>query len=104
AAEGLVAVLETHELRRAELAARALSGRKDAAPMLADALLRASDRDRARIVERVLEGVAAELMPAARKKLLDAAVAWLEKGDARWQSAFDVAHSADPVAAGNALR
>jgi HEAT repeat protein len=104
AAEQLVVVLESHELRRAELAARALGGRTEAAPLLCEALLRTNDRERARMIARVLEHMARELKPAQKKKLLETAVAWLEKGDARWQSAFDVAHSADPVAAGNALR
>jgi HEAT repeat protein len=104
AAAELVVVLEAHEPRRAELAARALAERKEAAPMLADALLKASDPQRARLITRVLEGMAGELKPAQKKKLLEAAMAKLEKADPGWLPVAEAAHAADSIALGYAMR
>ncbi|MBM4376188.1 MAG: HEAT repeat domain-containing protein [Deltaproteobacteria bacterium] len=100
----LVEVLGSLELRRAELAARALVGRKEAAHPLTDLLLATRDVARARLVARVMDGLVGELKPASHRKLLETSMTRLEASDMTWQPLFEVAHLADPIAAGNAMR
>lgn len=102
--EQLVDILASLELRRAELAARALVGRKDAVASLTDRLVKTTDPHRARLISRVFESLHHELKPAQRKRLLEASLERLQEDAPTFQPLFDVAHAADPVAAGNALR
>lgn len=104
AAKVLVTVLGHHELRRAELAARALEGRTDAVPALAEALTAESDPERGKLLRNVLRPMAAELRAAQRDALLEAAVSRLGAGERGWESALDVAREASPEATGAALR
>jgi len=104
AVDQLVAIVGTLELRRADLAARALVGRREACGALAEVLVATDDVQRARLVARVFDGMADALKPAQRRKLLDSAMTQLEASKTTWQPLFDVAHAADPIAAGNALR
>lgn len=104
ATEQLVAIVGSLELRRAELAARALVDRKEASSPLAALLIETDDPQRARLIARIMENMASELKPAGRKKILEAAMAKLAASKPAWQAAFDVAHAADPIAAGDAMR
>jgi HEAT repeat protein len=104
AVETLVGVVCAQELRRAEHAARALEGRKDAAPALAQALAASDDPERARLLRRALHPVIGELSAAQRKRLVDAAVARLASGKRGWEPVLDTAREAAPDKTAAALR
>jgi len=100
----LVQVMSEQEMRRAKLAAQALRERRDAAPLLADALAGARDPERVRLLASALRPFANELKPAQRKKLLDAAIARLASGERGIEALFEVAREANPKAASETLR
>jgi HEAT repeat protein len=104
AAAQLVQVIAEHDVRRGKLAADALAHRKDAAAALVTALAACNDRERARMLAKVLHPWAGELKPSQRKKLLTVVAKRLEKGEQGWQSPFDIADAANPKDAAKALR
>lgn len=104
AVEVLVDVLAHHELRRARLAAEALSKKKGIASPLAAALAACIDRERGQLMVKVLTPTCHELKPAERKKLLAAATSRLEKGENGWQSPLDIMRCAHPQEADAGLR
>jgi HEAT repeat protein len=104
AARLLVKVLAGADRRRAEIAARELSGNAEALPLLARALLEARDPDRAWLLRNVLRPGAKDLPPAARKKLVEAAATGLAEGSSGWEAVLDVAREANPEGLADALR
>ena len=104
AAKLLVEVLTRLDRRYAEPAANALSGKEDAAPALARALLETHDRERAWTLRNVLRPLAKKLPPSIRKELLAHATERLSTGERGWEAALDVVRDADPDAVAEALR
>jgi HEAT repeat protein len=104
ASKTLVKAACTLERKRAEIAAAALAGREDAAPLLAKALLDASDVDRAWILKGVLKPLAKKLTPAMRKAMLETAMERLSDGARGWEPLLEVARDADPDSVADALR
>jgi hypothetical protein len=100
----LVEVVRHQELRRARLAAEALRDREEAVAPLVDALVGEEDPERARLLAGVLRPRADALKPAARKKLLTAALDRLASGQRAWDALYDVAREADPASASEGLR
>ena len=100
----LVQVIAEHDMRKAKLAASALASRKDAIPALVIALATSSERERGRLLFKVLYPWAGDLSAAQRRKLLGAVATRLEKGEQGWQSAFDIADAASPKDAAKMLR
>jgi len=103
-AEALVEILSKLDRRRAELSAGSLSGRNEAAPALAKALLAAKDADRAWLIRNTLRPFAKELKPAAVAKLRDAALAKLTAGQRGWEAEMDIARDGDAKTLAVALR
>lgn len=81
--ETLVGIVADGDKRRAELAAEALEGRKDAVAPLAKALANTDELERAKLIARAVSG--AKLAPAAKKALLDAGAAQLAAGVDAWE-------------------
>jgi HEAT repeat protein len=105
AARVLTRVLVTTKDRRyAEAAAAGLSGKDDAVPALAKALLETDDPDRAWVLRKVLGPSAKKLTTATRKAILAAAIEKLADGERGWEALLDVARDADGDAVAEALR
>lgn len=105
AARALTKVLVTTSDRRyAEAAAAGLSGKEDAVPALAKALLETDNPDRAWVLRNVLRPTAKKIAPATRKAILAAAVERLGAGERGYEALLDVARDADPDAVADALR
>lgn len=105
AARVLTKVLtQTSDKRYAETAAAGLSGKEDAVPALAKALLEADDPDRAWLLRNVLRPAAKKITIATRKAILQAAVDRLGDGERGWEALLDVARDADPDGVAGALR
>lgn len=104
AAAQLVRVIVDHDVRRATLAAEGLSSRRDAIGPLVKALATSTDRERARMLAKVIHPWAGELKPAQRKKLLAVVTERMAKGEHGWQSPFDIVDAANPKEAAKALR
>lgn len=105
AARVLTKVLVTTADRRyAESAAAGLSGKDEAVPALAKALLETEDADRAWVLRNVLRPTAKKISSSLRKQILEAATARLAAGERGWEALLDVARDADPVAVAEALR
>lgn len=104
AAAQLVQVIVEHDPRKAKLAADALGQRKDAMGALVDALVSCNDRERGRLLAKVLHPWAGDLTPAQRKKLLNSVSRGIEKGEQGWQSAFDIADASSPKDTAKALK
>jgi HEAT repeat protein len=104
AAELLVDVLLSEERRRAELAARGLSERADATPALVKALCRGVDVERARRIGKVLRPHVSAVTAPQAKKLLEAGLAQLQKGEGGWQVLLEVAREAAPKKTATGLR
>lgn len=100
----LVDLLVQLERDRAELLVDGLQGRTEAASMLCDALVKATDPDRAWIIHKALLGMAGKLTPAEHKKLLAAAVARLTRGTKGWVPIVDIVRRADALMTAKALR
>ncbi len=101
--KALVDVVAAADRRRAEMAIKALEPREGAGPMLAQALIDASDADRANLLRQALKPFARALPPAMRKKLVAAALDRLAEGEG-WQAHADVAREADGKALAEGLR
>lgn len=97
-------LVSTQDRRYAEPAAAGLTGKEEAVPALAKALLEAENPDRAWLLRNVLRPTAKKVAPAIRKQLLEAAVERLGAGERGWEAPLDVARDADPDAAALALR
>lgn len=105
AAKALTKVLVTTSDRRyAEAAAAGLSGKEDAVPALAKALLETDNPDRAWVLRNVLRPTAKKISSGTRKAILQAALDRLGDGERGWEALLDVARDADPDAAAEALR
>jgi len=104
ATKALVTVLTTQDRVRAELAADALKKNKDAAPLLAKALLIAEDPDRAWMMQKVLRPLAGKLTKPQRTQLLQRAVERLSAGKKGWEAPLQVVRDASPEAAADGLR
>jgi HEAT repeat protein len=92
----LVQVLEHSEMRRAKLAAAALNGREDAAADLVAAVAAGHDKERSRLIARVLQPMLGALKTAQITKLLNAVGNRLSAGEPGWQSALELAREAAP--------
>ncbi|UJR86172.1 HEAT repeat domain-containing protein [Sandaracinus amylolyticus] len=101
--KALVEVVAKADRRRGELAAKALETRDDAGPALATALAAETDADRANTLRYALRPHTKKLPPAARKKLVEAALARLSSGEG-WQAHADVARDADSKSFAEGLR
>src|SRR6185436_15976987 len=105
AAKVLTKVLTTTgDKRHAEGAAAGLSGKEDAVPALARALLETTNPDRAWLLRNVLRPTAKKIAPALRKQILEEAMDRLAKGERNYEAHLDVARDADPDAVAEALR
>ena len=105
AAKVLTKVLTTTADRRyAEAAAGALTGKEDAVPALARALLETENPDRAWVLRNVLRPTAKKISPALRRQILEEAVDRLGRGERNYEAQLDVARDADPDAVADALR
>jgi HEAT repeat protein len=104
AARILVKVLTSADRKRAELAATALTGKDDAVPLLAKALLDTTDVDRGWLIRNVLRPSAKKVTPAVRKQLLETAMERFGAGERGWESLLDIVRDADPEAVATALR
>ena len=100
----LVSILSVQDRTRAELAGDALKKRKEAAPLLARALEKIEDPDRAWLMQKVLRPNAAALDKATRLRLVEAAVDHLAAGKRGWEAQLQVVRDADPGAVAEALR
>jgi hypothetical protein len=90
--------------RYAEAAAAGLTGKEDAVPALAKALLETDNPDRAWVLRNVLRPTAKKLSTATKKQLLEAAMERLSAGERGYEALLDVARDADPDAVAEALR
>jgi|GEM_PF-714877 len=90
--------------RYAEGAAAALTGKEDAVPALAKALLETTNPDRAWVLRNVLRPMAKRISPALRKQILEEAMTRLGKGERNYEAHLDVARDADPEGVTEALR
>ncbi len=97
-------LVSTQDRRYAEPAAAGLTGKEEAVPALAKALLEAENPDRAWLIRNVLRPTAKKVAPAIRKQLLETATSRLAAGERGWEALLDVARDADPDAAALALR
>jgi hypothetical protein len=97
-------LIGTTDRRYAEAAAAGLSGKEDAVPALAKALLETTNPDRAWVLRNVLRPTAKKIGPALRKQILDEAMDRLGKGERNYEAQLDVARDADPDAVAEALR
>ena len=104
AAKVLVKLLGSMDRRRAELAAQALTGKEEAVPLLAKALLETEDADRGWMIRNVLRPSAKKLSPATRKQLLEQAMEKVGDGKRGWEALLDVVRDSDPDAVATALR
>lgn len=94
----------TTDRRYAEAAASGLSGKEDAVPALARALLETTNPDRAWVLRNVLRPTAKKISPALRKQILEEAIDRLGKGERNYEAHLDVARDADPGGVADALR
>jgi HEAT repeat protein len=97
-------LVSTTDRRYAEAAANGLSGKEDAVPALAKALLETTNPDRAWVLRNVLRPTAKKISPALRKQILEEAIERLGRGDRNYEAHLDVARDADPDAVAEALR
>ena len=105
AARVLTKVLtSTTDRRYAETAASGLTGKEDAVPALAKALLETTNPDRAWVLRNVLRPTAKKISPALRKQILEEATNRLGKGERNYEAHLDVARDAEPDGAAEALR
>jgi HEAT repeat protein len=104
AAKLLVKVVCSVDRRRAELAATALTGKEDAVPLLAKALLDSEDVDRAWLISKVLKASAKKIASGVRRQLLDAAMEKIEGGTRGWEALLEVVREADSASVAVALR
>jgi HEAT repeat protein len=105
AARVLTKVLtSTTDRRYAEAAANGLSGKEDAVPALAKALLETTNPDRAWVLRNVLRPTAKKISSGLRKQILEEAIERLGKGERNYEAHLDVARDADPDAVAEALR
>lgn len=105
AAKVLTKVLcTTADRRYAEAAAAGLTGKEDAVPALAKALLETKNPDRAWVLRNVLRPTAKKISPALRKQILEEAMDRLGKGERNYEAHLDVARDADPDGVADALR
>lgn len=94
----------TTDRRYAEAAAAGLTGKEDAVPALAKALLETTNPDRAWVLRNVLRPTAKKISPALRKSILEEAIDRLGKGERNYEAHLDVARDADPDGVAEALR
>ncbi|MFC1611292.1 HEAT repeat domain-containing protein, partial [Myxococcota bacterium] len=104
AIKALVGILCTQDRSRADLAAEALKGKKDAIPLLAKALMTIDDPDRAWMTQKVLKPHAGKLTKTQRTQLLERAVDRLAGGKKGWEAPLQVVRDASPDAAADGLR
>lgn len=97
-------LVTTNDRRYAEAAAAGLSGKEDAVPALAKALLETTNPDRAWVLRNVLRPTAKKISPALRKQILEEAMDRLGKGERNYEAHLDVARDADPDGVAEALR
>jgi len=105
AARVLTKVLVTTADRRyAEAAAAGLTGKEDAVPALAKALLETDNPDRAWVLRNVLRPTAKKIASGTRKQILEGAMERLGGGERGWEALLDVARDADPEGVADGLR
>jgi HEAT repeat protein len=104
AAKVLVKLLGSVDRRRAELAATALTGKEEAVPLLAKALLETEDADRGWMIRNVLRPSAKKMTTATRKQLLEQAMEKMGDSKRGWEAMLDVVRDADPDAVATSLR
>jgi HEAT repeat protein len=105
AARVLTKVLVSAADRRyAEAASNGLSGKEDAVPALAKALLETTNPDRAWLLRNVLRPTAKKISSSMRKQILEEAIDRLGKGERNYEAQLDVSRDADPEAVAEALR
>jgi len=97
-------LVSTNDRRYAESAAAGLSGKEDAVPALAKALLETTNPDRAWVLRNVLRPTAKKISPSLRKQILEEAIDRLGKGERNYEAQLDVSRDADPDAVAEALR
>src|SRR6185369_4201402 len=96
AADALAATLiETDERARAEAAANALAKRPEAGVALAGALAETKDKDRAEMVAHLLRPHLGKVDKKSARKVVDAALARLEKEEPSAEVLLQIARAAD---------
>ncbi len=104
ATKALVKALVNQDRARAEVVAETLTGREEAAPALARAMLDTKDLDRAWLLKKVLTPIAKSISPALRKELLALAEKRLSQGAKGWEAPLEVVQAADSELVGKAMR
>jgi HEAT repeat protein len=97
-------LVTTGDRRYAEAAAAGLSGKEEAVPALAKALLETENPDRAWVLRNVLRPTAKKIAPSLRKQILETAMERLGGGEGGWEALLDVARDADPDGLAEGLR
>ena len=97
-------LVATGDRRYAEAAANGLTGKEEAVPALAKALLETTNPDRLWVLRNVLRPTAKKIAPALRRQILEEALDRLGKGERNYEAHLDVARDADPDAVAEALR
>ena len=98
------ALVTTGDRRYAEAAAAGLTGKEDAVPALAKALLETTNPDKLWVLRNVLRPTAKKITAALRKQILEEALDRLGKGERNYEAHLDVARDADPDGVAEALR
>jgi len=104
ARKALVSVVLKRDGQRAELAAAALDGDKEAVPLLASALPALSAPDRAWRIQKIIRPHAQSITPATRKKLLDSVKAKITQQERGWEAALEIARHSNPNQTQKSLR
>lgn len=103
-ADVLIEVLERADRRRGELVCKALEGREDAVPAIAKALVDSDDADKAWMLRNVLRPMSAKVPPAGKKRILEAALQKIEKGERGAEALVDIARDVEPKKTAEGLR
>ncbi|MBI5507430.1 MAG: HEAT repeat domain-containing protein [Deltaproteobacteria bacterium] len=102
--QALVGVVAVQDRTRAELAGDMLKKRPEAAPLLARALEKVEDPERAWLLQKILRPHAGRLSPKERLRLVENAVDKLAAGKRGWEAQLQAVKDADPNAVAGALR
>jgi HEAT repeat protein len=97
-------LVTTADKRYAEAAAAALTGKDEAVPALAKALLETDNPDRAWVLRNVLRPAAKKLSAPLKRQLVETAMERLGSGERGYEALLDVARDADPDALADGLR
>ncbi len=105
ATKALVDLIVTQPRQRAEAAMGMVANHPDAGPMLARALLKTTDADRAWLLRKAVKACGGgRLDRKLRDEVLEAAFEKISDGATGWEALLEVARDADPETTADALR